>query len=183
VSPGSATVGGSLYCFGGSNDSAVNEVVYNYVQIYQPSPALPTISNGGIVNGASFQPGIIPGSWVTIQGSNLSTMTGTWDNFIESARLPGIRCRNISGLFRQTPSRQSGQEFRIVRTGEARALFLPPTVPLRSLIATTSKSVCGQLRDYQGGETDLMGFVRVADHGLGVYWRVIAWKADQSYPV
>jgi uncharacterized protein (TIGR03437 family) len=88
VSPGSATVGGSLYCFGGSNDSAVNEVVYNYVQIYQPPQALPTISNGGIVNGASFQQGIIPGSWATIQGSNLSTMTDTWDNFVVNGNLP-----------------------------------------------------------------------------------------------
>jgi N-acetylneuraminic acid mutarotase len=31
---GSATVGGLLYCFGGSNDNLSS--VYNYVQIYQP---------------------------------------------------------------------------------------------------------------------------------------------------
>ena len=32
----------------------------------------PSINAGGVVNGASFQPGIVPGSWLTIQGTNLS---------------------------------------------------------------------------------------------------------------
>jgi uncharacterized protein (TIGR03437 family) len=50
--------------------------------------ALPTISAGGVVNGASFQSGITPGSWATIQGSNLSTVTDTWDNFIVNGNLP-----------------------------------------------------------------------------------------------
>jgi uncharacterized protein (TIGR03437 family) len=30
------------------------------------------------VNGASFQPGIAPGEWITIEGLNLSTTTRTW---------------------------------------------------------------------------------------------------------
>ena len=37
----------------------------------------PSIS--AVVNGASFQPGLVPGSWATIQGTNLATTTGTWD--------------------------------------------------------------------------------------------------------
>ena len=37
---------------------------------------MPTIS--GVVNGASFTPGISAGSWVTIQGTNLATATRTW---------------------------------------------------------------------------------------------------------
>ncbi len=32
----------------------------------------------GIVNGASFQSGIVPGSWVTITGQNLSGLSRTW---------------------------------------------------------------------------------------------------------
>jgi len=47
---------------------------------------LPTISN--IVNGASFQPGITPGSWATAQGGSLSTVTDTWTNFIVNGNLP-----------------------------------------------------------------------------------------------
>jgi hypothetical protein len=38
-----------------------------------PGPNTPTISAGGVVNGASFLPGVVPGSWLTIKGSNLAT--------------------------------------------------------------------------------------------------------------
>jgi len=48
----------------------------------------PTISANGVVNGASFQPGIVPGSWLTIQGSNLATVTDTWDKAIANGKLP-----------------------------------------------------------------------------------------------
>lgn len=48
----------------------------------------PTISANGVVNGASFQPGIVPGSWMTIQGTNLSPTTDTWDKFIVNGKLP-----------------------------------------------------------------------------------------------
>ena len=48
--------------------------------------AVPTITS--VVNGASFAPGIVPGSWATIQGSNLATKTDTWDNLIVNGKLP-----------------------------------------------------------------------------------------------
>jgi uncharacterized protein (TIGR03437 family) len=48
----------------------------------------PVISAAGIVNGASFAAGIVPNSWITIQGTNLSTTTNTWDNFIVGGKLP-----------------------------------------------------------------------------------------------
>jgi uncharacterized protein (TIGR03437 family) len=51
-------------------------------------PALPSISANGVVNGASFQPGVSPGSWATIQGSNLTSKTDTWNNFIVNGKLP-----------------------------------------------------------------------------------------------
>jgi uncharacterized protein (TIGR03437 family) len=41
--------------------------------------AAPTVVVLSVVNGASFQPIIVPGSWATIQGTNLSSATGTWD--------------------------------------------------------------------------------------------------------
>jgi len=40
----------------------------------------PSIASGGVVNGASYLPGIAPGTWITIQGANLSTTTRTWTN-------------------------------------------------------------------------------------------------------
>jgi uncharacterized protein (TIGR03437 family) len=48
----------------------------------------PAISANGVVSGASFQAGIVPGSWLTITGSNLSTVTDTWDKAIVNGKLP-----------------------------------------------------------------------------------------------
>jgi uncharacterized protein (TIGR03437 family) len=48
----------------------------------------PTISANGVVNGASFQPGIVANSWVTIQGSGLASKTGDWSNSIVNGALP-----------------------------------------------------------------------------------------------
>jgi uncharacterized protein (TIGR03437 family) len=51
-------------------------------------PGVPRISANGVVNGASFQPGIVPGSWATILGSSLASKSNTWDNLIVNGRLP-----------------------------------------------------------------------------------------------
>ena len=48
----------------------------------------PAISSSGIVNGASFQPGIIANSWATILGTNLAPVTDTWANAIVNGNLP-----------------------------------------------------------------------------------------------
>jgi uncharacterized protein (TIGR03437 family) len=52
-------------------------------------PISPSIDAGGVVSGASFQPGIVPGSWLTIKGSNLSPVASdTWDKAIVNGILP-----------------------------------------------------------------------------------------------
>jgi uncharacterized protein (TIGR03437 family) len=48
----------------------------------------PTISSNGVVNGASFLPGLVSNSWATIQGANLSSVTGDWTNAIVNGRFP-----------------------------------------------------------------------------------------------
>jgi uncharacterized protein (TIGR03437 family) len=48
----------------------------------------PTISANGVVNGASFLPGISPNSWATIQGANLAATTDDWSKFIVSGQFP-----------------------------------------------------------------------------------------------
>jgi uncharacterized protein (TIGR03437 family) len=49
----------------------------------------PTIDAGGVVSGASFQPGIVPGSWLTIKGTNLSPVASdTWEKAIVGGNLP-----------------------------------------------------------------------------------------------
>jgi hypothetical protein len=48
----------------------------------------PEVSPNGVVNGASFQPGIVPNSWFTILGTNLSSVTDRWDKSIVNGNLP-----------------------------------------------------------------------------------------------
>jgi uncharacterized protein (TIGR03437 family) len=48
----------------------------------------PTITSGGVVNAANFQPGIVSGSFITIFGSNLAPTTTRWDNAIVNGVLP-----------------------------------------------------------------------------------------------
>ncbi len=62
-----------------------------YTTTYTLAPAAgnaPAISQNGVKSGASFQPGIVPNSWVAIQGANLSTSTNTWDKAIVNGQLP-----------------------------------------------------------------------------------------------
>jgi uncharacterized protein (TIGR03437 family) len=58
------------------------------------NPLLPNIT--GVVNGASFLPQIVAGSWVTIQGTNLSATTRPWgaSDFVNGA--PPIQLDNVS---------------------------------------------------------------------------------------
>ena len=49
-------------------------------------PSVPTITSA--VNGASFQPPIVPNSWATLKGSGLATAPDTWANAIVNGQLP-----------------------------------------------------------------------------------------------
>ncbi|HTR38055.1 MAG TPA: SBBP repeat-containing protein [Bryobacteraceae bacterium] len=42
----------------------------------------------GVVNGATFQPGVSANSWATIQGTNLASKTDNWNNSIQNGQLP-----------------------------------------------------------------------------------------------
>lgn len=42
----------------------------------------------GVVNGASFNPGIAANTWVTIRGTNLSGQTDVWDKAVIAGKLP-----------------------------------------------------------------------------------------------
>jgi uncharacterized protein (TIGR03437 family) len=51
-------------------------------------PPPPSITANGVVNGASFQPGLVAGAWATVQGSNLAAVVDNWNNFIVGGKLP-----------------------------------------------------------------------------------------------
>ena len=80
VNIASASVGGRLYCFGGSNagDPGAGNI-FNYVQIFQPDIP-PSISAGGVVSASAFGEfaSASPGSWIEIYGANLSQTTRGW---------------------------------------------------------------------------------------------------------
>ena len=65
----------------------ISDAMGNRLRKVYPGTALPpTIS--AIVNGASFQSGMVPGSFATIEGANLSPVVDTWANSIVNGKLP-----------------------------------------------------------------------------------------------
>jgi uncharacterized protein (TIGR03437 family) len=75
---------GNLYgtTWGPAVGGTMFEVVLN------ASTAVPAINPNGVISAGSFQPGIAPGSWITITGTNLSSVTDNWANLISSGNLP-----------------------------------------------------------------------------------------------
>jgi len=74
---------GNLYGTTSSNGGSVFKLTLG------SSTTSPAINQtAGIVSGASFQPGIASGSWITITGTNLSPVTDTWANAITNGNLP-----------------------------------------------------------------------------------------------
>ncbi len=58
------------------------------LNILPAAAAPPLISANGVVNGASFQPIIVPNSWASILGSNLASKTDDWTNSIVNGQYP-----------------------------------------------------------------------------------------------
>ncbi len=77
-------------------DSSGNLYIYGGNRVYKVSglsgsttpPGPPVISANGVQNGASFLPGAVANSWVTIKGSNLSPVTDNWTSSIVNGVLP-----------------------------------------------------------------------------------------------
>jgi uncharacterized protein (TIGR03437 family) len=68
---------GSTAIVGGLDDNGYAGAAWVFV--LSAAPSGPFIASGGVVNGASFLPGIAPGTWITIQGANLSATTSSSD--------------------------------------------------------------------------------------------------------
>ena len=102
--PGSATVGGRLYCFGGTNNGFAEQgTVYNYLQIYQPASSSPAIASGGVLSATAFGgfTSIAPGSWIEIYGSSLATNTRSWGGSDFTGINAPIFARRNQGLHRR----------------------------------------------------------------------------------
>jgi uncharacterized protein (TIGR03437 family) len=65
----------------GNNQDDTNDHIYNASYTLTPAASGPQPTISAVVNGASFKDGIAAGSWVTIQGSNLTTAESrTWNS-------------------------------------------------------------------------------------------------------
>jgi uncharacterized protein (TIGR03437 family) len=74
---------GSLY---GTTSAGGNSNYGTIFSLSLPAATLPAI--GSVANAASFQAGIVPNSWITIFGTNLSSITDNWANAIINGNLP-----------------------------------------------------------------------------------------------
>jgi uncharacterized protein (TIGR03437 family) len=93
--PPATSVGNITIYVAANSGPATPSPTQNSADIYTAAFTLTPAAAGGngptitdIQNGASFQPGIVPGSWITIKGSHLSSVTDTWDKFIANGKLP-----------------------------------------------------------------------------------------------
>lgn len=77
-----------------SGDTQANTGILMYRE--PPASAITGPSISDVVDGASFRPNIVAGSWVTIRGVNLSDVTRTWagSDFNDGDNLP----TNLSGV-------------------------------------------------------------------------------------
>jgi len=60
-----------------------HDVIRRITGLGAPVPVITSV-----LNGASLQPGIAPNTWATIKGSNLSSVTDTWDKAVINGKLP-----------------------------------------------------------------------------------------------
>lgn len=83
---GTTAAGGANLCTFAGFTGSCGTVFKLTLASSTPAPAIN--QTGGVVNGASFQAGIAAGSWITILGTNLSSVTDTWANAIVNGVLP-----------------------------------------------------------------------------------------------
>lgn len=88
--PASATGPIVLYVAGNAangDGASGGDRIYLRQYTLTPTAPLPAIAPNGVVNAAGFQNTIAPGSWVAIQGSNLSATTRLWNanDFVNGA--------------------------------------------------------------------------------------------------
>lgn len=76
---------GNLYGVTGAGGTANEGTIF---ELSLTPPNTPVIASNGVVNSASYQPGVAAGSWFTIQGTNLSSITDSWSNSIVNGALP-----------------------------------------------------------------------------------------------
>jgi uncharacterized protein (TIGR03437 family) len=129
----------------------------------------PTISANGVVNGASFQPGIVANSWVTIQGAGLASKTDDWSNSIVNGALP----TSLDGV----SVSMGGKAAYIYYISPGQLNVLAPDVPAGPINVTVTT----------GSGTSSVFATTASAYGPGFFvWpnnQVVATRTDYSYAV
>ena len=71
--------------------NCLEQTIYDFliaVPAATTPPPPPAIWDNGVVNGASYQPGIVPNSWVSIGGTHLASKTDNWAHAIVDGKFP-----------------------------------------------------------------------------------------------
>ncbi len=81
----------------GNGDEFGDHIYTTSVRLTNCPSGGPKPSITGVVNGASFEKGITPNSWITITGTNLALTTREWgDGDFQGGRLPeGLSCTSV----------------------------------------------------------------------------------------
>ena len=110
------------------------------------NPLLPNIT--GVVNGASFLPQIVAGSWVTVQGTNLSSTTRPWgaSDFVNGA-LP-IQLDNVSATI-------NGKAAYIYYISPMQLNILAPDDPATGPVAVQVTNSTGASNTFTANKVDL----------------------------
>jgi uncharacterized protein (TIGR03437 family) len=129
----------------------------------------PTISANGVVNGASFQPGIVANSWVTIQGTGLAAKTDDWSNSIVNGALP----ESLDGV----SVSMGGMAAYVYYISPNQLNVLAPDVPAGPINVTVTT----------GGGTSAAFATTASEYGPAFFpWpgnQVVATRTDYSYAV
>ena len=110
-----------------------------------------------MVNGASFQPGIVANSWVTIQGAGLAAKTDDWSNSIVNGVLP----TSLDGV----SVTMGGKPAYIYYMSAGQLNVLAPDVPAGPVTVTVTTAT---------GTSSAF-----ASHGHGIRPGVFSWPGNQ----
>jgi uncharacterized protein (TIGR03437 family) len=129
----------------------------------------PAIAANGVVNGASFQQGVVANSWVTIQGTNLAAQTDDWSHSIVNGALP----TSLDGV----SVTMGGKPAYVYFVSPGQLNVLAPDVPAGPITVTVTTA---------GGTSTAFATTASAYGPAFFLWpnnQVVATRTDYSYAV